>query len=112
MYRAPACSPVAVFGRRAAWKRSPSTTANRSIAVSHPQTPRVVFSCSRMARWVGFSAASSEGREPRVSIAWRMTRFSARAAFVGWITRPISGLDAKKGIPSSQARRRAWAIEG
>ena len=63
-------------------KRLSNMMANWLTAVSHPLTPRVVFSCSRMARWISFSAASSEGNEPRVLIALRMTRLRARAAFV------------------------------
>ena len=61
---------------------------------------------------MSFSAASSEGKDPRVLIAFRMMRFKLSIAFVVYITRRISGLKAKNGMTSCQARRQAWAIEG
>ena len=54
-----------------------------------------------------FPAACSDGNDPRVLIALRITRFRLSTAFVVQITFRISGLKAKNGITSSQARRHA-----
>ena len=93
-------------------ERSSNRMANGSTAVRHPLTVREVFSRPRMARWISFSAASSDGKDPLVLMAFLITRSRLSMAFVVWITRRISGLKAKNGITASQARRLACAIEG
>jgi hypothetical protein len=65
-----------------------------------------------MARQIGFPAACPEGKGPRASMAFPIARSRLSMAFVVQITRLISGLNAKKGITSSRARRHARAIEG
>ena len=63
-------------------KRSSNIMANWFTAVSHPLTVLDVFSWPRIARQISFSAASSEGNEPRVLIDFRITLFRLSIAFV------------------------------
>lgn len=82
------------------------------LAAPHSLTALPVFSKVRIARYMGFGAASSFGKLARVFVVFLVTRFKLSIAFVVEMTLRTAGGNAKNAMTSSHARRQLGAIEG